>query len=41
MRLSYLPPLIVYFATGVSGFTGIWSTSFGGRKRFSFTSVLP
>ena len=23
MRLSYLPPLMVYFAAGVSGFTGI------------------
>ena len=23
MRLSYVPPLMIYFAAGISGFTGI------------------
>jgi hypothetical protein len=28
MRWSYLPPLMVYFAAGVSGFTGIIESFF-------------
>ena len=28
MRLSYVPPLMVYFAAGVSGFTGIIESFF-------------
>jgi hypothetical protein len=38
MRWSYLPPLMVYFAAGVSGFTGIIESFFVVNSLFQITS---
>jgi hypothetical protein len=35
MRWSYLPPLMVYFAAGVSGFTGIIEAFFGTLRQMA------
>jgi MFS family permease len=39
MRLSYLPPLMVYFAAGVSGFTGIVE-SFFVKEQLGLTAAF-
>jgi hypothetical protein len=39
MRLSYLPPLMVYIAAGVSGFTGIIE-SFYVKQELGLSAAL-
>lgn len=39
MRLSYIPPLMVYFAAGISGFTGIVE-SFYVKKELGLSAVF-
>ena len=39
MRLSYLPPLMVYFAAGVSGFTGIVESFYVKQEAIFFGSL--
>ncbi len=39
MRLSYVPPLMVYFAAGISGFTGIVE-SFYVKKELGLSAVF-
>jgi hypothetical protein len=39
MRLSYLPPLMVYLAAGVSGFTGIIE-SFYVKQELALSAAL-
>jgi hypothetical protein len=39
-RWSYLPPLMVYFAAGVSGFTGIIE-SFFVKEQLGLTAAFP